>query len=102
MNALTSVVVTEQVPINTNLSLAVLVPVLQASTTRTFHEASWFEDTAGGLVANTMPDYNALLAHNVSDINLETHNMLLCPTGAEHAYISVSYTHLTLPTNREV
>ena len=67
---------------------AVLVLVAQAySTTKTYHNASWSVDTAGDLVPNPMPDYHALLAHNVSYPDLHVHNTSLCPTGAEHAYI---------------
>ena len=71
---------------------AVLVLIAQAYTTSTYHEASWSVDTAGDLVPNPMPDYHALLAHNVSNIDLQIHNTSLCPTGAEHAYI---FRHVT-------
>jgi hypothetical protein len=65
---------------------AVLVLVAQAYT-RTYHEASWSENIIGDLIADPMPDYHALLEHNVSDIDLEIHNTSLCYTGVEHAYI---------------
>ena len=67
-------------------------PVVQAYSFPSYDEASWSVDAAGDLVANPMPDYHALLEHNVSHIDLQIHDTSLCRLGAEHAYI---FKHVT-------
>ena len=56
-----------------------------------FHEAAWSADTAGELIANPMPDYSALLAQNVSGIELSTENTTLCYAGGSPAYMYMSF-----------
>ena len=53
---------------------------------QTYHEASWSADAAGDLIADPMPDYSALLAQNVSGMQLETHNTTLCYVGGSPRY----------------